>query len=122
MLPKKRRIPRSEFHYILSHSKRINSLHFILYICPFESKNQSGSVAQVESRFAFSVSKKIFKNATKRNLSRRRGYCVIHKIINTIYPGYFFFFSYKKSLQPLSFEDVQNEITHLLASFRVVVL
>ena len=112
MLPKKRRIERKEFDFILKNSHRYNSPHLLLYIAPNNSDT---------TRFSFSISKKIYKHAVDRNLNRRRGYSVIRPIIDTISPGYLLFFTFKRGIYPLSFLDLQNEIIHLLRTSRVII-
>lgn len=112
MLKKTRRIRRSEFSYILSNSKRINTPHLLL--CVAQGLNS------IESKFSFSVSKKVSKSAVVRNKLRRRGYSIIGKNIDKISNGYFFFFNFKKGSDRLNFEGIENEIGVLLSDFLVV--
>ncbi len=111
MLPKKRRISREEFK-ITSQAKRYNSPHLLLSVV-------SGSKLK-ESKFSFSVSKKILKSAASRNKFRRQGYSVIGKLLSKIKSGYFCFFSLKKSDQNLNFKEIEKEIIGLLETASVL--
>ncbi len=113
MLPKTRRISKKEFPFILKSGSRFNSPHLLLYIAKTE--------ANLPSRFAFSVSKKICKNAVYRNRYRRQGYSIISKYIKDVKNGYFCFFSFKKGIYPLSFDDLSKETTSLLSQFGVII-
>jgi len=113
MLPHKRRIVRKEFAYILKNGKRYNSSHLLLYVAPLPKTSDL-------SRFSFSISKKIYKNATDRNRYRRRGYSVISPIISLIPPGFLCFFSFKKGVYPLSFQQLQEEIVGLLKNSQLL--
>jgi len=106
MLPKKRRIPRKEFTYILANSKRFHSPHLTLYI--------AHNTPDSPSRFSFSVSKKIYKRAVDRNLCRRRGYNSISKVLHSIPNGFFFFFVFKKGVYPVSFQELEKEVLALV--------
>lgn len=117
MLPKSRRISCKEFKHILQNGRRSFSDHFVLYLERVENYNTS--------RFSFSISKKICKNATSRNLYRRRGYAVITKIIKQIKPNHFVFFSYKKSKNEkdfnLKFKTIESEIVNLLKQTNMLI-
>ncbi len=63
MLPKKNRIPRSEFSPIYRQGKRISGLNTTLIYKP--------GLPGAESRFGFVVSLKVSKKANKRNRCRR---------------------------------------------------
>lgn len=106
MLPKKRRIQRSMFTEILSKGRRVNSPHLLLYIFPIKES--------LPSHFAFSISKKICKKAVDRNKYRRQGYSIISKHITEVVPGFLFFFSFKRGLYPISFDDLEKEILSIL--------
>lgn len=109
MLPKTRRISKKEFPNLMKNSRRFNSPHFLLYL----SKNNENK-PQNNSRFSFSVSKKVCKEAVSRNKLRRRGYAVIEHIIERIKPGLLCFFVYKKDLGNESFSFLEKEINTLL--------
>ncbi len=110
MLPKDRRIQKKEFFQALKSSTKRNSLHFTLHItgADFIGKN---------SKFSFSVSKKVAKNAVVRNKIRRRGYSVISKIMATIQSDHYFIFVCKKGVENQKFETTEMEITNLLSGF-----
>jgi ribonuclease P protein component len=107
MLPSTRRIRRSEFPYIISNGKRLNSPHFLLYLAPLPSQKSP-------SKAAFSISKKIAPSAAQRNLYRRRGYAALATHLPRLALGHFCFFSYKKGSYPVSFADIAAEVTDLL--------
>src|SRR3989338_9997717 len=104
MLPKKRRISRKEFPYILKNGKRYNSPSLLLYVAPAD---RDGSK---ESKFSFSVSKKVCSKAVDRNKLRRWGYSVVSDNLKQIGFGYFCFFSFKKTLKPNSFSVLEKEV------------
>ena len=69
-----------------------------------------------DSRFSFSVSKKVASKAVDRNKYRRRGYSVIRNNINKIKSGFFSAFSFKKGEGPIKFSELEKEILGLLSS------
>ena len=101
MLPKNRRIPRDYFKYILSNNKRYVSESFLLYVALNVQNNK-----QNQTRVSFSVSKKICQKAVKRNKNRRWGYYIVSKTLTKIKPGYFLFFSFKKTPD---FKEMEKE-------------
>ena len=113
MLPKKRRIPRELFPRILSESKHYNSQNLFLYSIRI---NQS-----LPSRFSFSISKKICKNAVDRNKYRRRGYSIINHHIKQIEQGYLCFFSFKKGSGKTTFKILEEQIIYLLHKASVLI-
>ncbi|MCX6701862.1 MAG: ribonuclease P protein component [Candidatus Zambryskibacteria bacterium] len=115
MLPKKRRIQRKDFPLILSKNKRYNSPNLLLHVTPINSNKTK------ESRFSFSVSKKVCPKATDRNKYRRQGYSVISKNLNRIKPEYYCFFSFKKTSKPIIFSALEKEILELLSSSLVLI-
>lgn len=108
MLPKTWRVSKKEFAEILSKGKRYNSPHFLLY-CIEDTKAGSKN-----SRFAFSVSKKVGKTAVQRNRLRRQGYSVIQRAQKDVSSGKVLFFSFKKGSESLKFESIDREIRELL--------
>lgn len=66
------------------------------------------------SRFSFSVSKKVSKMAVNRNKLRRVGYSIVEKCIENVNPGYFLFFSYKKGAEKYKYQEIEKEILGLL--------
>lgn len=109
MLPKKRRIQKKYFTDLVSQGKRFNSQNITLFL----SKNTTEVGGK--SKFSFSVSKKVAKEAVKRNKLRRRGYSVISKSIDFVKDGYFLFFSFKKGAEKLKFIELEREIQQLLS-------
>ncbi len=116
MLPKKRRISRKEFPYILSKGKRYNSPHLLLYVAKIDNSPETK-----DSRFSFSISKKVHPLAVDRNKSRRRGYSIINKNLAKIRPGYLCFFSFKKGNGEVSFNDLEKEVLELLSASGVII-
>ncbi len=116
MLPKNRRISRKEFPYILTKGKRYNSPNFLLYVARDEGLNK-----ETPSRFSFSVSKKVCKNAADRNRQRRRGYSVVSHLIKNTKPGFLCFFSFKKGSGGSSFINLEKEVPELLSLSSVLI-
>jgi ribonuclease P protein component len=113
MLPKTERLKREEFTNILKSGKRLNSKHLLLYVL----KNTK---EKTKTKFSFSISKKISKNATSRNKLRRRGYSVIAKLKNKLRPGFMCFFSFKKGGELTTFRELEKEIAELLSVSSVI--
>ena len=111
MLPKKRRIEKKEFKYIISKGKRLNSDNLLLYIAKIDQKN----IPKV-SRFSFSVSKKVCKNAVDRNRLRRVGYSIIEKNIEKIIEKHLLFFVFKKNIISVKFDILEKEVLELLSN------
>jgi len=85
MFPKNRRIPRKMFP-LLKKGKMYKNNLFLIKIA---------SQPDPSSRFCFSVSKKIAKNAVMRNKMRRAGYRLLKNYIDKIKPNYLTFFSFR---------------------------
>lgn len=111
MLPRDRRIQKKDFSYILKNAKRINSPHFTLFTL------KDLKVADQKSRFAFSVSKKVAKQAVLRNKLRRRGYSVISMYLKNIQNNQYFIFVFKKGAENTTFKSLKKEIEGLLAVY-----
>ncbi len=116
MLPQKRRIARKELSLLLTKGKRYNSEHLLLYVGVDSQKNLPKS-----SRFSFSVSKKVSRNAVDRNKLRRQGYSIIQKHTSVLKSGYMCFFSFKKAKGKLLFSQLEEEIVGLLSSSLVLI-
>lgn len=112
MLPKKRRISRTEIETVLKSGARHNSPHLLLYLY----KNGLNY-----SKFSFSVSKKVAKTAVSRNKQRRRGYSIITKKGVSIKPGFSCLLVFKKGADLIKFESLEKEISELLYSVNVLV-
>lgn len=107
MLPKNRRIARKDFTYILANGRKFNSPILLLNIAKIAKDSEN-------SRFSFSVSKKVSKSAVVRNKLRRRGYSSIEKNIDKIKPAHFLFFNYKKGAEKLKYQEIEKEVVSLL--------
>jgi ribonuclease P protein component len=103
MLPKSQRIPRKLFPLFksakYSHTNNLFSLKVV--------KAQS-----VQSRFCFSVSKKISKKATDRNSLRRIGYSILRSKIPSIEKGLLLCFYYRKYSKDKN--EIGKEISDIL--------
>lgn len=75
MLPKNRRIPRKMFPLLAKGAKVFKNKLFLLRFIQGKDKN---------SRFCFSISKKVAKSAVVRNRMRRAGYRLLTKYIPQI--------------------------------------
>ncbi len=112
MLSKNRRITRKEFPKIISEAKRFNSPNLLLYLYK-DSKDK-------ESKFSFSVSKKVLKKAVDRNKFRRRGYSIVNILLNRTKKGFLCFFHFKKESRAVSFVSLEKEIEELLFNSGVI--
>lgn len=116
MLPKRRRIQRSEFISILSKGNRYNSPHFLLYLV----KNQENKPF-FDSKIAFSVSKKVCPKAVDRNRLRRKGYSIISKNLKYTGQNLLFLFVFKKGSASLPSDQLEKEIHTLLSNALVII-
>ena len=116
MLPKKQRINRDLFQLILKEGKRYHSPHLFLTVADALSGQNT------PSRFAFSISKKVLKNATERNKCRRRGYFVIARHKLSITSGFLCLFSFKKGAGAIAFPMLEKEIIDLLSLAHIIQL
>lgn len=94
------------FPRVLSSGKRHNSQSLLLTVVESDSN--------APSRFTFSISKKVSKNATDRNTARRRGYSSVSRHLDSVKPGYLLFFSFKKGSGRAAFSTIEKEIVDLL--------
>ncbi len=108
MLPKSKRIPRG-MHALFKVSKTLKGKLFLVRNVEYQGKN---------SRFSFSVSKKVAKSAYQRNKARRQGYITISKIIDIIVPNQLISFSYKSL--PKKISEVEDEIYNLLSEAKLI--
>ncbi len=110
MLRKNWRIERKYFPYIVKNATRYNSKHLFLNLAKIPKEDGKGN-----SRFSFSVPKKVEKSAVKRNKLRRWGYDALLNIKNDIKPGVFCFFIFKRAESKPNFEETRREIAELLS-------
>ena len=108
MLPKNKRIPR-DMHSLFKASKALKGKVFLVRYVVYNGKN---------SRFSFSISKKLAKNATVRNKMRRQGYRVISRIIDIVEPKHLVSFSYKSV--PKNINEIETEIYDLLSKSKII--
>jgi len=104
MLPRRYRTPTS-FFVGKPQGKKYYSPHLTLSV---------SRSSDAEPRFSFSISKKISKTAPERNLFRRRGYAIVHKLITITKPSHVFFFSARKDATKIPFTELESEVKGLL--------
>jgi ribonuclease P protein component len=115
MLPKNRRISRKDFPYILKNKKTYHTPGLFLYLAPIDLKNKP------ESKVSFSISKKVCPKATDRNRYRRWGYFTVSKRLKKIKPGFYCFFSFKKTGKVETYNNVEKNVLELLSSSGVLI-
>jgi ribonuclease P protein component len=108
MLPKNKKIPRKIFPFIL---KKADVFKNNLFILKFTKGGK-------ESRFCFSVSKKISKSAVIRNKIRRAGYRLLKKHISKIKPGALIIFSFIRL--PKNEEEIDKSIESILREAKMM--
>jgi ribonuclease P protein component len=109
MLNKKQRIPIEMFPLLKKGANVFRSDLFLLRFVPSKEAN---------SRFCFSVSKKITKKAVIRNKNRRWGYSEIAKFIPEINKSVVAVFSYNKT--PTKKEEVFSNLEYLLKKAKLI--
>lgn len=109
MLPKNRRIPRKIFGLITKSGQFYSNSLFNLRVVKQEDVN---------SRFCFSVSKKVSKKAFIRNRIRRAGYRNIKMYINDIKKGFLVALFFKK--EPLNEEEVRSSLKSILEKTNLI--
>ena len=103
MLPQNRRIPRKMFPLLLNGNKVFkNNLFLLRWVYGKDP----------QSRFCFSVSKKVAKSAVVRNKMRRSGYRALEKYLPQIKPNVLAVFSYR--MVPKSNDDIINNLKSIL--------
>lgn len=107
MLPKNRRISRSDLKEVRGVGKSVNSSHFFLKVMHVDTP---------VSKFAVSVSKKVSKKAVVRNKVRRRVYSVVRNQFLGLKPA-FYLISAKPGADRLSNDELVAEISHVFSSF-----
>jgi ribonuclease P protein component len=111
MLPKSRRISRAEVKTFVKNNHR-NMAYHGHFLSLFLYKKPDISATQ----FSFSVSKKVAKSAVVRNKLRRQGYTAIENILNTVTPGFYCMFNFKKGSSTLKATDISKEIHTLVTT------
>ena len=110
MLPKNRRIPRKMFPLLSNGAKIFKNKLFLLRFV-LESN-------QKISRFCFSVSKKVARNAVTRNKMRRAGYSFLKKYLSEIKPEVIALFSYR--VIPKDEEEIIKNLTSILKDSKLI--
>ena len=75
---------------------------------------------EADSRFSFSVSKKIEKNAVLRNKMRRIGYECVRANLDKIKKGFYVRFLYHKKPQVYKKEVIMSEVLEILLETRLI--
>lgn len=109
MLPKNRRIPRKMFPIIAGSPKTFRNNLFLLKIT--ESK-------EPQSRFCFSVSKKVSKKAVTRNKLRRSGYRFVEKHLSGVQSGVLAIFYFKAV--PKNNDELERGLESILKSSKLI--
>ena len=111
MLPQKQRVPRKMFPLLSSKGVKIFSNN--LLILRFISKEDG-----LNSRFCFSVSKKVSKSAVVRNRLRRAGYRFLKEYIPKIDSKIVAVFSFKKVSK--NNEDIAESLKLILKESKLI--
>ena len=109
MLPKNRRIPRSQFNLFSRGAKIYNNNLFFLRVV-------EGGIEK--SRFCFSVSKKVAKRAVDRNRARRSGYRSLKVFLGNIKPFFMAVFSFKR--MPKDSLETENMLKEILKTSHLI--
>jgi len=108
MLPQSKRIPRKMFPLLSDGVKTFKNNIFLLKFV-LHSK---------QSRFCFSVSKKVAKNAVVRNRLRRAGYKLLEKYIPEIKPKTIAMISFISI--PANNEEIEKNIELILKESKLI--
>ena len=102
MFPKSKRIPRKLFPLFTVGAKTFKNSLFFLKLVPYEA----------ESRFCFSVSKKVAKSAVVRNRLRRAGYRILSQFLPEIKSKVLVVLSFKTV--PKNNEELEKNLEAIL--------
>jgi ribonuclease P protein component len=102
MLKKKQRLSRKEFADLMKKGRRVHDAHFTLVF-----------TQGVETKCGLVVSKKVAKNATARNLLRRRIYAIFGEQFALLAQKHVAVVT-KPSVQTLSFEELRTSLKNLI--------
>jgi ribonuclease P protein component len=108
MFPKNKRIPRKVFPLLTNGAKAFKNNLFFLKTVSYNG----------DSRFCFSVSKKVAKSAVVRNRLRRTGYRILSKYLPEIKSKVLVVFSYKTV--PISDEMVDKNLKSILKESNLI--
>ncbi|MFA6338562.1 MAG: ribonuclease P protein component [Candidatus Paceibacterota bacterium] len=112
MLPKKQRINQSLFKVVLTKGRSIHSPSLSFRYIKDENLKKS--------RFSTTVSLKVSKKATERNLIKRRANAVLVFLKPLLKPGFLGVFFVKKEANGLDFENLKEEIAFLLKKAEII--
>ena len=112
MFPQKRRIPRKMFPLLQNGAETFKNKLFLLR---FVSKNEPSNR---NSRFCFSVSKKVAKKAVIRNKLRRTGYRLLKEHLFKIKPEIIAVFSFKEI--PKNNGDIAKNMESILKESKLI--
>jgi ribonuclease P protein component len=108
MFPKNRRIPRKMFPFLNGGKTHKNNIFYLKFVLKPES----------QSRFYFSVSKKISKSAVARNRIRRAGYQLLQKYLPELKPNILALFSFK--MMPKNDDDMAKSLGLILKESKLI--
>ena len=114
MLPKNRRISREEFKLFSFAKNAYHSAILSMFVYRQNVIVGTESAKKTESKFSFSVSKKVSKKAVTRNKLRRRGYVSVKKYLEHIPQGFFVHFVFKKGAEKSTYKQIEEEVYGLL--------
>ncbi len=112
MLPKQRRVGKEYFERIGKNG--------VSYHSPFFSVRILKSPEHKESKFSFTVSKKVSPGAVERNLLKRRGYSVVKDLLTKTQPFLLCAISIKKGAEVLLFQKFKEEIITLFKKATII--
>jgi ribonuclease P protein component len=120
MFPKSKRIPRKMFPLLSNGAKTFkNNLFLLRFVSQsVQSSEFSHLDKNYSSRFCFSVSKKVAKNAVMRNKMRRAGYRLLEKYFFEIRPKIIASFSFRKI--PKNDEEIVRNLESVLKESKLI--
>jgi ribonuclease P protein component len=102
MLPKKKRVNKKDFEFIIKNGKTLYSSLFSFHY-----------ITSPLPHYAFVAPKKAFKGAVKRNRYRRMGYNILRELEHNYSVSGIFI--YKKEALSVQKEEIQKNIEFLLS-------
>lgn len=113
MLSKKQKVNKKLFEEVFNEGRVFHSDFLYLKISLLENKSD-------KSKFAFTISKKIAKKASDRNLIKRRGFAILRENKENILNGFVIIFFTKKGIEKLKYTDFKNEVILLLKKANLI--
>ena len=112
MLPQNRRIPRKMFSLLQNKAKVFrNKLFLLRFVSKSEPMNRN-------SRFCFSISKKVAKKAVIRNKFRRTGYRLLKNHLSQIKPEILAVFTFREV--PKDNEEIAKNLESILEESNLI--